>query len=57
MDFAQEMETARQMVETRLAEFFTGRGLEEAMRNAPALYGQAADRLFRAIKIGMRLRG
>ena len=32
-------------------------GLEEAMRNAPALYGQAADRLFRAIKIGMRLRG
>ena len=32
MDFAQEMETARQMVETRLAEFFTGRGLEEAMR-------------------------
>ena len=32
MDFAQEMETARRMVETRLAEFFPGDGLEEAMR-------------------------
>ena len=27
--FAQEMETARAMVEARLAEFFTGGGLEE----------------------------
>lgn len=30
--------------------------LEEAMRCAPALYEQAADRLFRAIKIGMRIK-
>ena len=32
MDFKQEMETARQMVEARLAEFFPGDGLQEAMR-------------------------
>lgn len=31
--------------------------LEEAMANAPALYEAAADRLFRAIKIGMHLKG
>lgn len=30
--------------------------LEEAMRCAPVLYEQAADRLFRAIKIGMGIR-
>lgn len=30
--FAQQMETARRMVEARLAEFFPGGGLEEAMR-------------------------
>lgn len=29
--------------------------LEKAMRDAPALYEAAADRLFRALKIGMRL--
>lgn len=29
--------------------------LEKAMKNAPALYEQAADRLFRAIRIGMSL--
>ena len=32
MDFAKEMEAARRMVETRLASFFPGEGLEEAMR-------------------------
>ena len=32
MDFKQEMETARQLVEARLAEFFPGDGLQEAMR-------------------------
>ena len=31
-NFAQEMEAARRMVEARLAEFFPGDGLEEAMR-------------------------
>ena len=31
--------------------------LEEAMRCAPVLYEQAADRLFRAIQIGMRIKG
>ena len=31
--------------------------LQEAMANAPALYEAAADRLFRAVKIGMRLKG
>ena len=31
--------------------------LEKALQNAPALYEQAADRLFRAIKIGMHLKG
>jgi glycerate kinase len=30
--------------------------LEKAMRDAPALYEQAADRLFRAIRIGMNLK-
>ena len=30
--------------------------LEEAMKNAPQLYEQAADRLFRAIRIGMKMR-
>ena len=30
--------------------------LEQAMENAPALYEQAADRLFRTIRIGMSLR-
>jgi hypothetical protein len=30
--------------------------LEKAMRDAPALYEAAADRLMRAIKIGMRLK-
>ena len=30
--------------------------LEKAMKDAPALYEQAADRLFRAIKIGMGLK-
>ena len=30
--FAQEMEQAQRCVEDRLAEFFTGKGLEEAMR-------------------------
>ena len=29
--------------------------LEEAVENAPALYESAADRLFRAVKIGMRI--
>lgn len=32
-------------------------GLDQAMREAPQLYEQAADRLFRAIQIGMHLRG
>ena len=32
MDFKREMEAARQMVEARLAEFFPGDGLQEAMR-------------------------
>lgn len=31
--------------------------LQSAMTNAPVLYEQAADRLFRAIKIGMHLKG
>ena len=31
--------------------------LDEAMENAAALYEAAADRLFRAVKIGMRLKG
>ena len=32
MEFRQELEAARQMVESRLREFFPGEGLEEAMR-------------------------
>ncbi len=32
MDFAQEMAQARELVEGRLASFFTGEGLEQAMR-------------------------
>ena len=32
MEFAQEMERLRRMAEERLAEFFPGNGLEEAMR-------------------------
>ena len=31
--------------------------LNEAMENAPALYASAAERLFRAVRIGMRMKG